>query len=117
MAKGSGRLASSGDATPALLAAYAEWFGRPFPPGLLPGEPLYRVAGDVLALTTARASARSEGRCGESIDLCFGSAAARAGQDLIPFSRTAFMCRAPVGYFVAGFAARPRGDLMFHYMR
>ena len=36
-------LASPRDATRTLLAAYAARFGRPFPPGLLPGEPLYRV--------------------------------------------------------------------------
>jgi len=111
-------LASSNDATPALLAAYEERFGRPFPPGLLPGEPLYPVGGGPLAwLTASRDTAWSDVPRRRSVDLLFGSAVARGGKALIAFTRVDFRRRAPLGYFVAGFAARPLGDLRFYYMR
>ena len=75
--------AASRDATPALLAAYAGRFGRPFPPSLLPAGPLHPVGRGLCAW------------------LC----------------RAAFLEGAPVGYFVAGFAAPTLGHLRFYYMR
>ena len=64
----------------------------------------------------ARSRGRDEPRAAASISWS-ASAAARAGKALIPFSSSDFTDRAPVGYVVAGFAARALGHLRFYYMR
>lgn len=107
--------ASPRDATAALLAAYAERVGRPFPPGLLPDGPLRPVGRSLPArLHAALFAAWHRDPRLRGVDLLFGSAATR--RPLIPLSRTEFLRRAPIGYFVAGFAAKPLGDLKFYYM-
>ena len=81
-----------------LCAAYAERVGRPFPPGLLPDGLLRPVGRSLPArLHAALAAVWHRDPRLRGVDLLFGSAATR--RPLIPFSRTEFLRRAPIGYF------------------
>ena len=107
----------AGDATPALLAAYRRMFDRRFPAGLLPAAPLRRIrAGIGSRLSAAIAAWRGDHPFGRSVDLVFASPVVRSRRHLVGFGLRGLMT-APPGYFVAGFAAKPLGALVFYYVR